>query len=157
MTRGFVFAKNHPRLFTVNVNAFSISIRILFVALVALLVFAELTSVPMWPPPIYYPWQISKLIAFVVIGILTPLAFWRFNALNRGLLYAALSAASVESMQAIVNRGHSGHSFHWYELAIKLVLILFGFAIGLDIRYERQIKVGPLQLLLHAPDKPAEK
>jgi hypothetical protein len=133
----------------VNVNAFSIPIRILFVAIVSALVIAELASIPMWPPPIYYPWQISKLIGFVVIGVLTPLAFWRFNALNRGLLYAALSAAFVETMQAIVNRGHSGHAFHWYELIIKLILILFGFAIGLDIRYERQIKVGPVQFVLH--------
>ena len=85
----------------------------------------------------------------MVIGILTPLAFWRFNALNRGLLYAALSAAFVETLQAIVNRGHSGHAFHWYELAVKLVLILFGFSIGLDIRYERQFKLGPLQFVLH--------
>jgi hypothetical protein len=104
----------------------------------------------MWPPPIYYPWQILKLLGFIVIGILTPLAFWRFNALNRGLLYAALSAAFVESMQAIVSRGHfTGHAFHWYELVVKIVLILFGFAIGLDIRYERQIKIGPLQIVFH--------
>jgi hypothetical protein len=149
MTRGFVYSKNQSRNFIVNVNAFSIPIRILFVAIVSALVIAELASIPMWPPPIYYPWQISKLIGFVVIGVLTPLAFWRFNALNRGLLYAALSAAFVETMQAIVNRGHSGHAFHWYELIIKLILILFGFAIGLDIRYERQIKVGPVQFVLH--------
>jgi hypothetical protein len=115
------------------------------------MVVSELISVPVWPPPIYYPYQIMKLTGFVVVGVLTPLAFWRFNALNRGLLYAALSAAFVESMQAIVNRGHSGHSFHWYELAVKLVLILFGFSIGLDVRYERQIKIGPVQLILHGP------
>jgi hypothetical protein len=151
MTRGLVFSKNQPRIATINVNAFSISIRILFVVIVSAMVISELTSVPMWPPPIYYPYQTLKLIGFVVIGILTPLAFWRFNALNRGLLYAALSAAFVESMQAIVNRGHSGHAFHWYELAVKLVLILFGFSIGLDIRYERQIKIGPVQLILHGP------
>jgi hypothetical protein len=149
MTRGFVFSKQQPHVTTINVNAFSISIRILFLVFVSALVIAELISVPMWPPPIYYPWQISKLVSFVVIGILTPLAFWRFNALNRGLLYAALSAAFVETLQAIVNRGHSGHAFHWYELAVKLVLILFGFSIGLDIRYERQFKLGPLQFVLH--------
>jgi hypothetical protein len=151
MTRGFVISKNQPRIATINVNAFSISIRILFVAIVSAMVVSELISVPVWPPPIYYPYQIMKLTGFVVVGILTPLAFWRFNALNRGLLYAALSAAFVESMQAIVNRGHSGHSFHWYELAVKLVLILFGFSIGLDVRYERQIKIGPVQLILHGP------
>jgi hypothetical protein len=150
MTRGLVFSKNQPRNFIVNVNAFSVPIRVLFLLVVIGMILAELISVPMWPPPIYYPWQILKLTGFVVIGILTPLAFWRFNALNRGLLYAAFSAAFVETLQAIVDRGHfTGHSFHWYELGVKLVLILFGFAIGLDIRYERQIRIGPLQILLH--------
>jgi hypothetical protein len=141
-------SKHQPRIATINVSAFSISIRILFVVIVSALVISELTPIPVWPPPIYYPYQILKLAGFVIIGILTPLAFWRFNALNRGLLYAALSAAFVESMQAIVNRGHA---FHWYELVVKLVLILFGFSIGLDIRYERQIKIGPVQLILHGP------
>jgi hypothetical protein len=149
MTRGFVYSKHQPRNFIVNLNAFSIAIRSLFVTVVAALVLAELISVPMWPPPIYYPWQILKLTGFVLVGILTPIAFWRFNALNRGLLYAALSAAFVETMQAIVNRGHSGHAFHWYELVVKLVLILFGFSVGLDIRYERQMKIGPVQFILH--------
>jgi uncharacterized membrane protein YbjE (DUF340 family) len=150
MTRGLVVSKQQPRNVIINVNAFSISIRVLFVVIVSAMVVAELTSVPMWPPPIYYPWQILKLTGFVVIGILTPLAFWRFNALNRGLLYAAFSAALVETLQAVVDRGHfTGHAFHWYELAVKLVLILFGFAIGLDIRYERQIKIGPVQIVLH--------
>jgi hypothetical protein len=151
VTLGFLLSKHQPRTFTLNLNAFSVSIRILFVTIVAAMVFGELASVPLWPPPIYYPYCLLKLTGFVVIGVLTPLAFWRFNALNRGLLYAALSAAFVETMQAIVNRGHSGHAFHWYELAVKLALILFGFSIGLDIRYERRIKIGPFQLILHGP------
>lgn len=149
MTRGSVLPKHQPRNFVVNINAFSISIRILFVVIVSAMVIGELTSVPMWPPAIFYPYCFIKLVGFVVIGILTPIAFWRFNALNRGLLYAALSAAFVETMQAIVNRGHSGHAFHWYELAVKLVLILLGFSLGLDIRYERQLRIGPIQFLLH--------
>ncbi len=149
MTHGIVVHKHQPRTFTIHLNAFSVGIRILFIAIVCGLVIAELASVPLWPPPIYYPYQLSKLTGFVVIGLLTPLAFWRFNALNRGLLYAAFSAALVETLQSIVNRGHSGHAFHWYELVVKLALILFGFSIGLDIRYERQIKIGPLQLVLH--------
>ena len=149
MTHGFVFSKGQPRNLIVNVHAFSISIRILFVLVVAALVIAELIHVPMWPPPIFYPYQTLKMVGFVAVGILTPLAFWRFNALNRGLLYAAISAALVETMQEFVNHGHSGHAFHWYELVVKLVLILFGFAIGLDIRYERQLKIGPVQFILH--------
>jgi hypothetical protein len=151
MTRGSVLPKHQTRNLIVNINAFSISIRILFVVIVATMVAAELTPVPMWPPHIFYPYCFLKFLGFIVIGILTPIAFWRFNALNRGLLYAAFSAAFVETMQALVNPGHSGHAFHWYELAVKLVVILFGFSIGLDIRYERQLKIGPIQFLLHGP------
>jgi hypothetical protein len=154
MTRGSVLPKPQPHSFVVNINAFSITIRILFVVIVSAMVIGELTSVPMWPPLIFYPYCAIKLLGFVAIGILTPIAFWRFNALNRGLLYAALSAAFVETMQAIVNRGHSGHAFHWYELVVKLVLILFGFSIGLDIRYESQITIGPIQFLLHGHNEP---
>lgn len=149
MTRGSVLPKHHPNSIIVNVHVFGMFIRIWFVVLVSALVIGELTSVPMWPPPIFYPYCALKLVGFILIGILTPITFWRFNALNRGLLYAAFSAAFVETLQAVVNRGHSGHAFHWYELAVKLLLILFGFSIGLDIRYERQLKVGPILFVLH--------
>ncbi len=149
MTRGSIFPKQQPHSMLLNVHVFGLPIRMWFIALVSALVIGELTSVPMWPPVIFYPYCALKLLGFIAIGILTPIAFWRFNALNRGLLYAAFSAALVETLQAIVNRGHSGHAFHWYELAVKLVLILFGFSIGLDIRYERQLKLGPVLILLH--------
>ena len=80
MTHGIVVHKHQPRTFTIHLNAFSVGIRILFIAIVCGLVIAELASVPLWPPPIYYPYQLSKLTGFVVIGLLSPLAFWRFNA-----------------------------------------------------------------------------
>lgn len=149
MTRGSVLPKHQPHITIINVHVFGMPIRMWFVALVALMVIGELTSVPMWPPPIFYPYCALKLLGFILIGILTPIAFWRFNALNRGLLYAAVSAVFVETLQAVVNRGHSGHAFHWYELVVKLLLILFGFSIGLDIRYERQLKLGPILIMLH--------
>ena len=50
MTRGLAYSKHQPHVFIVNVNAFSVSIRILFVVVVAALVVAELISVPTWPP-----------------------------------------------------------------------------------------------------------
>ncbi len=150
MTHSPALSKRQPRNIVININAFSLSIRVVFIAVVSAMVVGEIASVPMWPPSIFYPYCFLKLVGFVIIGILTPIAFWRFNALNRGLLYAAFSAALVETLQAIVNRGHSGHAFHWYELAVKLILILIGFSIGLDIRYERQLKVGPVQFVLRS-------
>ena len=97
------------------------------------------------PPLPFYAYCAAKLVFFIAIGFLAPLAFWRFNALNRGILLAAISAAAVESLQGVL---HHGHSFHWYELLIKLALILLGFALALDARYERKISIGPVHIQL---------
>jgi hypothetical protein len=144
MTRDSFILKHH-RTFTLNVHAFSLFIRIFWIALVTALVVTELMPIPLLPPVPFYTIKVLKLGSFIAIGLLAPLAFWRFNALNRGLLFATVSAAFVETMQGIVQRGHA---FHWYELVVKLILILFGFSVGLDIRYERRIKLGTIEIVL---------
>jgi len=42
----------------------------------------------------------------------------------------------------------NGHAFTWMELFAKLVIITFGFVLGLDARYERAVRVGRLRLPL---------
>jgi hypothetical protein len=111
--------------------------------LVAITVVMELIPVPLMPPLLYYSYAVSKLISFVALGYVAPLAFHRFNALNRGIVLATISAACVESLQGLL---HHGHSFHWYEMAVKLTLILLGFALGLDVCYDRRISLGPLRI-----------
>jgi hypothetical protein len=101
--------------------------------------------IPLMPPVPFYSYGAAKAICFVVLGYLAPLAFWRFNALNRGILLAAISATFVESLQGLL---HRGHSFHWYELVVKLGLILIGFALALDARYERMISIGRFHIRL---------
>jgi hypothetical protein len=110
---------------------------------VAITVVTEVIPIPLMPPLPFYSFGVSKLISFVALGYLAPLAFRRFNALNRGILLATISAACVESLQGLL---HHGHSFHWYEMAVKLTLILLGFALGLDVCYDRRISLGPLQI-----------
>lgn len=129
-------------------KVFTPTLRVTWVLIVVVTVVVEVLLLPTNPPlpPIpHYSYKIFKLLLFVAVGYLAPLAFWRFNALNRGILLAAASAASVETLQGIIGQGHS---FHWYEMLAKLALILLGFAIALDARYERQISVGPIHILL---------
>jgi hypothetical protein len=115
---------------------------------VAITVVTEVVPVPLMPPLPFYSYCVFKLISFVTLGYIGPLAFRRFNALNRGILLATISAACVESSQGLL---HHGHSFHWYEMAVKLALILLGFALGLDACYDRRISLGLLQI--HLTDK----
>jgi hypothetical protein len=129
-------------------RVFTPTLRIAWVAIVAVTVVSEVILLPTNPPlpPIpHYSYKIFKLLLFVSVGYLAPLALWRFNALNRGIMLAAVSAMGVETLQGVIGRGHS---FHWYEMLIKLGLILLGFALALDARYERQISVGPIHIHL---------
>lgn len=93
----------------------------------------------------FYVIKCAKLVLFLVLGYLAPLAFWRFNALNRGVMLAAGSSALIEGLQGILG---NGHAFHWYELLMKLVLILLGFIAGLEAIYNGAIVIGPLRIPL---------
>jgi hypothetical protein len=126
-----------------KISVFTPVIRGLWAVTVAVTIISEIVPIPPMPPMPFYIYKAVKVLLFVIVGYLAPLAFWRFNALNRGILLAAASAMFVESLQGILG---NGHSFHWYELAIKLALILLGFNFALDARYERKISLGPIQI-----------
>jgi hypothetical protein len=130
------------------VKVFTPTLRVVWIAIVAVTIVSEVLLLPTNPPlpPIpHYSYKIFKVLLFIAVGYLAPLAFWRFNALNRGIMLAAASAMGVETLQGLIGRGHS---FHWYELLLKLGLILLGFALALDARHERQISAGPFHISL---------
>jgi hypothetical protein len=128
-----------------HLRVFSLATKAIWGLIVATTVVTEVIPIPLMHPFPFYSYKAAKLVCFVALGYLAPLAFWRFNALNRGILLAAASATSVESLQGLLRHGHS---FHWYELLAKLGLILFGFALALDARYERMISIGPIHVRL---------
>jgi len=128
-----------------SVRVFSKFLRILWCAIFALTVVSEVYPFPLLPPIPFYTIWCTKLVLFLVLGYMAPLTFWRFNALNRGVLLAAGSASLVEGLQGIL--GH-GHAFHWYELLVKLALILLGFVVGLEAVHDREILLGPLRIAL---------
>ena len=108
---------------------------------------SELTPRPNLPPTPFYSYLGCKIILFLLLGFLTPLTFWRFNSLNYGTLFAIAATAAVEILQLWI----PGHSFSVFELAGKLVLIIFGLTLALDARYDGYIHLGPLSVRLCDP------
>lgn len=137
------------RTYTFDLHLFNGQARGWWTAVVILTIFSEVVPLPAFKPAPLVAYCAAKAVLFFLDGYLAPLAFWRFNALNRGLFLSVLSACAVETLQSIL--GH-GHSFHWYELLIKLILVFVGFAMALDARYECRVQAGPFLLRLHYPD-----
>jgi hypothetical protein len=127
-----------------TVRIFGSTFHLLWLAIVITTVFLEVMPAH-FEPVVFYPYKCTKVILFLVLGYLTPLTFWRFNALNRGLFFAAASAVSVELLQNLIG---NGHRFSWLELVAKLAIIAFGFVFALDTRYEREIAIAGLHLRL---------
>jgi len=130
---------------SLSMRVFTRGTRIAWISLAILTVLLEVIPIPAMSPIPFYGYCAGKAILFLLVGYGAPLAFWRFNALNRGIVLAAFSACFVETLQGLLRHGHS---FHWYELGVKLFLILFGFACALNARYDRRISFGPFRIRL---------
>jgi hypothetical protein len=68
--------------------------------------------------------------------------------LNYGFLVGASATALVEISQHWI----PGHTFSLLELLGKWGIIFAGFALSLDARYARRIKLGVLRVSLHNKD-----
>jgi hypothetical protein len=90
----------------------------------------------------FHSYEVVKLITFFVFGFLTPLAWWRYNTLGVGVLFAVITTAAVELGQAFI----PGHRTSAIELGVKLVLLLAGFAAALDFRKYQHFNAGPLSV-----------
>ncbi len=128
-----------------SVNLFSTATLTIW-ALVSLLTIApELLPIAPMPLSLFCSYYALKVISFLALGFLAPLAFRSLNGIGLGLVLSFLSALLIESLQGLL---HNGHVFHWYELLGKLSLIGLGFAIALDCRYEQKASFGPLHINL---------
>src|SRR5689334_22974423 len=106
-------------------SAFSFAPKLVWFGLLALTIFLEVEPLPVLIyPPLFYTYKFVKVLLFLALGYATPIAFWRFNSLGRGVLLAALSACGVEMLQGF----SQGHRFSFFELAVKLLVIFVGFA-----------------------------
>lgn len=126
----------------------------LWTALAAFTVISEVMPVPPMGPVLHYGIYCPlKLICFLMVGYLTPMAFARFSFLNRGIAFAAVSAAAVEILQGLIG---NGHSFHIYELTFKWIVIALGFMFGLDARCEGSLDFAFVHITLIPDAGPAQ-
>ena len=120
-------------------SAFSRTPKLWWFGLLALTIVLEVEPLPhLMYPPLFYSYKLAKGLLFFALGYATPLAFWRFNSLGRGMLLAAVSAGVVEMLQGF----SAGHRFSFVELVVKLIVIFTGFALALNARYEQKISLG---------------
>ncbi len=121
---------------------FSWRLRILLLVIVAVTIASEVVPLPNLAPPEFYAYKCSKGILFLLLGSVTPLALWRFDSMNRGLGFAAVSATLVEVSQIFI----PGHRFSILELLAKLALIFLGFIVSMNMLYERKIRIFGLEI-----------
>lgn len=142
-------------------RVFSTSLRVAWLVVAILTTLSELIPFPLvivtphivLSYSLFYSYKIAKVLLFLSLGYLTPLTFWRFNSLTVGLIFSALSAALVESLQGL-GVSH-GHSFSWWELLAKLCLVVIGFTLALEARYEGSVKLGKFRIRLAGPHVPS--
>jgi hypothetical protein len=89
----------------------------------------------------------AKLVAFFLFGFLTPLAWWRYQTLGKGILFAISTTMIVEAVQSFI----PGHRSSTIELVVKLVLLFGGFACALDLRKYQKFTVGQFSVRFSSP------
>jgi hypothetical protein len=126
----------------VDVPVFSRSLKILLLVVVVVTIASEVVPIPNLPPAAFYAYKCAKGVLFLLLGSVTPLALWRFDSMNRGLAFAAISATLVEASQIFI----PSHRFSVLELLAKLALILIGFLLSMNVLYERKLRIFGLEI-----------
>ena len=112
---------------------------------VAMLISVLSGILPIGPMPLFVfaAYYLGKVASLFFLGFLSPLSFRSLNGIGLSLSISLLSAGLIEILGGWLE---NSHSFHWYEMAGKLLLITIGFSLALDFRYQQKLKLGPLQL-----------
>jgi len=127
-----------------GLRIFTRNARLSWCALSMIALASELIPMPGIPPALFYSYKASKALIFLLLGFVTPLCFWRFDSLGLGLLFSIIAAGSAE----LVQTGFQGHRSSYVEFFLKLLLLLAGFAVGLNARYDRKLQIGSFCLRL---------
>jgi glycopeptide antibiotics resistance protein len=89
------------------------------------------------PVIVFYSYKFLKAALFVAFGFETPLTFWRFDSIRAGLVMTLASALVIECIQNM----STGHSSSAVELLVKSALIMFGFVLAFNPRYDEELSV----------------
>lgn len=127
-----------------NVPLFSPFFRTLWALLLCITVACEVLPLRPVAAALLYSYVGWKVLLFASLGFVMPLAFWRFDNIGRGILLSAVTAGLVEFLQAF----SPGHRSSYLEFGGKLVLLLIGFVLGLNTRYNGLLRIGPFQRTL---------
>jgi hypothetical protein len=128
-----------------SIGLFTPKMQTLWVVVVLFTIAPELLPIRPMPTPLFLLYYFVKILSFLSLGFLAPLALRSLNGIGLGMVLSFLSAFLIETCQGLL---HDGHVFHWHELIGKLTLIALGFAFGLDARYELKMSLGPLKINL---------
>ena len=137
MGRAAINSSGAPRL-APAVRMFTRNARLSWCILSGIALLSGLIPLPGIAPALFYSYKASKAVVFLLLGFTTPLAFWRFDSLGLGLLFSVIAAGSVELFQT----AFPGHHSSYFEFFVKLLLLLAGFAVGLNARYDRKLQIG---------------
>jgi hypothetical protein len=86
---------------------------------------------------VFYSYKLLKAALFVTFGFETPLTFWRFDSIRAGLLMTLASTLVIECIQNM----STGHTSSALELLAKGALIMFGFVLAFNPRYDEELSV----------------
>jgi hypothetical protein len=131
---------------------FSLAIRCFWFLVLATTLTAELVPLSLalearFSTFTFHCYEASKLAACFVFGFVTPLAWWRYQTLGKGMLFAITTTAIVEAGQSFI----PGHRSSTLELLVKLVLLFAGFACSLDIRKYQHFTFGHFSIRFSSP------
>lgn len=148
-----VHAQSHHRAAsTITIKMFSRAIRGYWLFALAITLISELVPLTagfeaQFSTLVFHSYEGAKLVVFFLFGALTPLAWWRYQTLGTGVLFAITTTAIVEVGQTFV----PGHRTSLVELVVKLVLLFAGFALALDARKYQNVSVGPVLFRFSSP------
>ena len=89
------------------------------------------------PVVVFYSYKLLKAALFVAFGFETPLTFWRFDSIRAGLLMSLSSTLVIECIQSM----STGHSSSAIELLAKGALIMIGFVLAFNPRYDQELSL----------------
>jgi hypothetical protein len=137
--RQFVKTSSSGRIRRMSLRIFTPASKIVW--LITMLLISLIEIVPFnsdnMPVIVFYSYKFLKAALFVTFGFETPLTFWRFDSIRAGLLMTLASALVIECIQNM----STGHNSSAVELIVKGALIMFGFVLAFNPRYDEELSV----------------
>lgn len=134
-----------------EIRVFTTLLRTLWWVVFAFTVTSEVIPAPAVHPVLFYSFLAFRVLLFLALGFITPVAFWRYNSIGLGLLFSVAGAFGCELLQSV----SPGHTASVREFAVKCGLLLAGFVMALVARHDKQIDIGFVKIELQDRSQPS--